>query len=590
MSPQCPECERPIPADAPGGMCPTCAFQMAGQAKSAGLGPAGDAMPPVHSLRHRLPGLRILDLIGGGGMGAVYRAVQEDLDRVVAVKILPAHLGRDPRFVERFRREARAMAKLDHPQVATVFGSGVTDDLCYIVMEFIDGTSLRDAIEADALEPASALQVAQSICQGLAYAHEMGVVHRDIKPENVLLGHGGKVKIVDFGLAKLVDSDAGEQSLTATGARMGTLRYMAPEQFDGRSVDRRADIYSLGVMLYEMLTGEVPMGRFRLPSETIGSDPRIDQVIERTMQQRPDDRYQAISEVDTALSGIRDAGQSFVHPAAVHPAAVHATGAMPANTPLVAGIRYGRAAMGQRRYQSKARILGLPVIDVALGFDPQTGQPGTAKGIIAIGDRAYGGLAMGGFSMGVVSIGGCAIGINAFGGAAMGLQVACGGAALSGGLAMGGAALSLVALGGGGCGALVINRGQGSVGIADLNRVLGDNAERLNASETSLRETLTSPSAPYWIDMVLAQLWLGPLLAVLAVAIYGWVRWSEGRREDAASETQSAANQSAWTAESYGAEPQSAIVSTVMVMMLVSFGGFIATTVLNHIFLPLAPL
>jgi serine/threonine-protein kinase len=195
------------------------------------------------------PQLELLELIGKGGMGAVYKARQPGLDRFVAIKILPPEVGRDPAFAERFTREARAMAKLSHPNVVSIFDFGQSGGLFYFVMEYIDGANLRQTIQTGKLQPAEALAIVPQICDALQYAHDEGIVHRDIKPENILLDKRGRVKIADFGLSKLVHAGSKHDvSLTGTEQIMGTVRYMAPEQMMGtRFVDHRADIYSLGV-------------------------------------------------------------------------------------------------------------------------------------------------------------------------------------------------------------------------------------------------------------------------------------------------------------------------------------------------------
>ncbi|MCP4455302.1 MAG: serine/threonine protein kinase, partial [Planctomycetes bacterium] len=194
----------------------------------------------------------------------VYKARQKQLDRVVALKILPPEVGQSEAFAERFTREARSMAKLHHPQIVTVFEFGQTKDgLYYFIMEFVDGTDLRRVIRAGELTSGQALAIVPQICEALHYAHEKGIVHRDIKPENILLDNDGHIKIADFGLARLLNKEATAYTLTQADQRMGTPHYMAPEQIEHPSaVDHRADIYSLGVVFYEMLTGELPIGRF----------------------------------------------------------------------------------------------------------------------------------------------------------------------------------------------------------------------------------------------------------------------------------------------------------------------------------------
>jgi predicted Ser/Thr protein kinase len=263
--------------------------------------PGGFVPPEPEQLAKQFPQLEILDLLGRGGMGAVYKARQPQLDRFVALKILPAQIGEDPQFAERFTREARALAKLNHPNIVAVYDFGTTEEgLFYFIMEFVDGPNLRHVIQGKELSPEQALAIVPQICDALQYAHEEEVVHRDIKPENVLLDKKGRVKIADFGLAKLLGVDTGGFTLTGTQQVMGTPHYMAPEQFDNPlAVDHRADIYSLGVVLYEMLTGELPIGRFAPPSQKVQIDVRLDEVVLKTLENKPDLRYQHASEVKT---------------------------------------------------------------------------------------------------------------------------------------------------------------------------------------------------------------------------------------------------------------------------------------------------
>jgi hypothetical protein len=306
---RCPECGAALPANAPEGLCPRCLLQgVIGSAhdaaKSAPLDPTGayglPPAPPVEELAPLFPQLEILELIGQGGMGAVYKARQPSLDRFVAVKLLPAEAGRDPAFAERFGREARALARLSHPNVVAVHDVGRAGDFYYFVMEYVEGVNLRRLLREGRLPPEQALQIVPQICDALQYAHEEGVVHRDIKPENILLDRKGRVKIADFGLAKLLGRDTGGFTLTGSRQVMGTLYYMAPEQIERPlEVDHRADIYSLGVVFYELLTGQVPVGRFPMPSEKAGTDAFLDEVVLHALEREPDRRYQHASEIKT---------------------------------------------------------------------------------------------------------------------------------------------------------------------------------------------------------------------------------------------------------------------------------------------------
>ncbi len=219
------------------------------------------AADPEAEPEAQLAGLRVgpyllLRAVGSGGMGVVYEAEDTRLGRRVAVKLLPAEIGRDRKAKERFLREARAASRLDHPNLCTVHDVGESDGWLYIVLAFYDGETLRDRLERGALPLGAALDVAVQVARGLASAHEAGIVHRDIKPANVMLTARGEAKILDFGIAKLGD----DASLTRTGGSVGTPAYMSPEQARGERVDARTDVWSLAVMLYEMVAGRRPFG------------------------------------------------------------------------------------------------------------------------------------------------------------------------------------------------------------------------------------------------------------------------------------------------------------------------------------------
>ncbi len=271
--------------------------------------------PAAEDVAYLFPGYEVRRLIGRGGMGAVYEARQMDLDRKVAIKLLPMETSMDEGFVQRFQREARALARLQHPGIVAVYQFGTArDGRLYFVMEHVDGMTLYDLIHGGHLTVAQALEIVKQVCEALAYAHEEGVVHRDIKPSNILVDTKGRVKVADFGLAKMArtaKSEAASLMHTQTGHVMGTPDYAAPEQMRGGSdVDHRADIYSLGVMFYEMLTGEVPRGLFVPPSEKTGTDVRLDKVVLRALHENPAKRYQQASQLrdevtKTQASGLR---------------------------------------------------------------------------------------------------------------------------------------------------------------------------------------------------------------------------------------------------------------------------------------------
>ena len=276
--------------------------------------PAGAPAPiAIDEVARRFPHLEIIDVLGAGGMGVVYKARQKSLDRLVALKVLPPQpndVQRHESFAERFTREARALARLQHPNIVTVYDSGAVNDLCYFIMEFVDGSNLRQVMGANAgrLQPSEALAIVPGVCDALEYAHAEGIAHRDIKPENILVDRKGRVKIADFGIAKLLQRPGTDYTLTHTQQIIGTMHYMAPEQIERPStVDHRADVYSLGVVLYEMLTGELPIGRFPLPSERGVSDVRLDQVVLRALEKEPSRRYQHASEIKTDLQRLNAA-------------------------------------------------------------------------------------------------------------------------------------------------------------------------------------------------------------------------------------------------------------------------------------------
>ena len=196
----------------------------------------------------------ITEKIGEGGMGEVYLADDTKLKRQVAIKFLPEHLTKDKENVERFEREAEAAAALNHPNIITIFDVIETDGQICIIMEYVDGKSLSEKIDDKNLAIEEILNITNQICEGLFEAHKADIVHRDIKPENILIDNRGRVKILDFGLAKL----KGVSKLTKETSTLGTIHYMSPEQLQGKEVDHRSDIWSFGVVIYELLTGEVP--------------------------------------------------------------------------------------------------------------------------------------------------------------------------------------------------------------------------------------------------------------------------------------------------------------------------------------------
>jgi hypothetical protein len=328
---RCERCGEAIPADAPGRECPRCLLE-------AGLA-AQEEPFDREELSRAFPTLEIGELVGRGGMGVVYRARQRSLDREVALKVLPPEVAEDPAFADRFTREARALARLTHPNIVAVHEAGESGGLYYLVMEYVAGPNLRQAQAAGRLSPEEALAIVPQVCDALQYAHDRGVVHRDVKPENILLDRSGRVKIADFGLAKLLGKGAGDRTLTGTDQVMGTLHYMAPEQITSPlDVDHRADIYSLGVVFYEMLTGELPLGRFPPPSEKVRVDVRVDEVVLRTLEKERERRYQRAEEVKTGIGALSvtppATGVPEASPPRTHPLAAAGVASVPAGVLL----------------------------------------------------------------------------------------------------------------------------------------------------------------------------------------------------------------------------------------------------------------
>jgi serine/threonine protein kinase len=309
MTAVCSRCRAALETNGLEGLCPRCLLareipleRIAG----AETTPPTTFVPPTPAeLAPLFPHLEVLELLGQGGMGAVYRARQVKLDRTVALKILPPAVAGAPGFAERFTREARTLARLNHPNIVAVHDFGDVNGLYYLVMEYVEGANLRQALTGGQLDPHRALPLVAELCSALQYAHEMGVVHRDIKPENVLLDRQGRVKVADFGLAKLLGPAPSAPRLTGTQQAMGTPYYMAPEQWERPlEVDHRADIYSLGVVFYELLTGELPLGKFDPPSHKVGVDTRLDEVVLRAIEKQPDQRYQQMSEMKSAVESV----------------------------------------------------------------------------------------------------------------------------------------------------------------------------------------------------------------------------------------------------------------------------------------------
>ncbi|MBP7950672.1 MAG: protein kinase [Verrucomicrobiales bacterium] len=302
----CSNCGAVLPPNAPQGLCPRCLLSGAAEPTRQtipGSSPLRPPAPTVVEVAAAFPQWEILELLGQGGMGAVYKVRQPNLDRMVALKLLPAALAEIPGFSERFAREAKLLARLNHPNIVSVHDFGQGGGFFFLLMEYVDGVNLRQAMQAGKFSCRQALQVIQHVCEALQYAHDEGVVHRDIKPENILLDTRGRVKLADFGIGKLAgDLTRTAPNLTVSGAALGTPQYMAPEQIERpQDVDHRADIYSLGVVFYELLTGELPLGRFAAPSQKTAVSAGVDEVVFRALEKERERRQQSAAQMKTEV-------------------------------------------------------------------------------------------------------------------------------------------------------------------------------------------------------------------------------------------------------------------------------------------------
>jgi serine/threonine protein kinase len=423
----------------------------------------------------RLAEYEVIEVLGRGGMGIVFKAYDAQLARLVAIKVLHPHLAIHPSSRKRFSREARALAALRHPNVVAIHQVGEIRDIPYLVMEYVDGCSVHERL-ARAAPPQveEILQIGMQVASALAAAHALGIIHRDIKPANLLLESGsGQVQLTDFGLARALD----DASLTQSGLLAGTPEYMAPEQARGERPDQRADLFSLGTVLYALCTGSSPfradnsmavLCKISVDTPTPVHEVRPDlpawlsAIVAKLHAKDPAERFQSADEVTQVLT------QCLAHvrePSAPLPQfLIEASGTTQKGGTTMALIAceecgkqisdkaYSCPHCGIRRifgyeYRSTLNFLGLPLVHIVGGRDLVTGQLRTAKGIIAIGQRAIGVLALGGQAFGVIAVGGWSIGIVALGGMSIGLLLAIGGFAV-GGIAMGGVSLGVVAIGG----------------------------------------------------------------------------------------------------------------------------------------------
>ena len=383
----CLQCGALLDSDAPAGLCSLCVSSQATRplppkaVDLTGLDVTVPVAAPVASgsarqqhfdlplpeeLTDLLPhgAYKIESFLGQGGMGAVYKGVQVRLKRPIAVKIMRRDIGKDHDFEARFEREAQAMAKLNHPNIVSVIDYGEAGpDYLYIVMELVDGADLMDVIRGGQMTQEMALTLLPQICDALQFAHDHGIVHRDIKPSNIMLTREGRIKMADFGLAKRFDAESSFRTQTGTG--MGTPDYAAPEQFDPYAqIDHRADIYALGVMIYQMITGQLPRGVWKPPSQRADVSSQWDEIVGRAMQSDPSDRYQQASEVKTDVSSIPLAGKTDA--------------ATPARTVLNGGVaeknqEVGKGTLTPLLVGTAVAMLGIATIFLFGKKQPQNG-------------------------------------------------------------------------------------------------------------------------------------------------------------------------------------------------------------------------
>jgi len=334
------------------------------------------------------------ELVGSGGMSSVYRAHDRLLDRTVALKVLHEHHLHDPEYVERFRREARSAAVLSHPNIVTVIDRGEHDGRQFIVFEYVGGENLKRLIEQrKPLPVGTALELATQIARGLSFAHRSGLVHRDVKPQNVLLNGDGQAKVTDFGIARSLDVQHG---MTQTGTVLGTSDYIAPEQAQGKHVDEQTDVYSLGVVLYELLTGDVPfpgenfvavaMQHINDPVPSVRDKrpdvpPRVDAAVQRAMAKDPRDRFPTMADFGRELEACADdteAGTQIIVPP--KPARRRRSSAWPVVLFLVGLIAVGAVAaylIFRGSPGTTAGGGGAVTLRATTAFDPYgTGPPG----------------------------------------------------------------------------------------------------------------------------------------------------------------------------------------------------------------------
>ncbi|HEX7843628.1 MAG TPA: protein kinase, partial [Kofleriaceae bacterium] len=364
----------------------------------------------------------ILTRIGEGGMGVVYKARQTPLDRVIAVKMLNAQMAGDPTWVQRFYNEAKACSRLQHPNTIRMFDFGQTKDgRLFMTMEFLDGMSLREALSKGPLAPHRVVKVLIQCCASLAEAHSIGIIHRDIKPDNVFLlnmaGSPDFVKLLDFSVAKLLE---GDRMKTQAGVVFGTPQYMSPEQGRGLPLDARSDLYALGILAFEMLTGNVPFNdenpmtviqmhlHAGIPPLPASIPPSVQQIVRRALEKEPNRRYQSAGEMmqycQQVFAEVTQGGMSIG--AGGMPKTMIASGPpnLPGMPPGPQGMPMGMQQTmpaGPPGMQGSPPLPGMPPMQMGGGMaPPNRGAPDQAKTMIAGQSPFAGGMNPGGMPMG----------------------------------------------------------------------------------------------------------------------------------------------------------------------------------------------
>lgn len=361
-------------------MCPRCLLHQVATESEAGTGGRSRLPKPprLAEIAEAFPDLEVIGFLGAGGMGCVYHVRDAAAGFDAALKILPREFAADPAFVERFEREARTLSRLRHPHIVGIHRFGQSSGFCFLLLEYVDGANLRQALRSGRFTPDQALALIPDLCDALQYAHAQGVLHRDIKPENILLDADGRVKIADFGIAKILgvsgESFPDAFTLTHTGARVGTPHYMAPEQVESpEAVDHRADIYSLGVVFYELLTGELPLGRFQAPSAKAALDARVDDIVFRALAKERELRQQSAGQVKAEVEHLASAPDGPPSPVILRPRRLRVRNLLAAvalawlGTAVVISVNIGGFAAGVSTFDAGLleSIRALPVLLLA---------------------------------------------------------------------------------------------------------------------------------------------------------------------------------------------------------------------------------